>query len=64
MNYIRIYKKLYLSCKLTHINRGKKTRAFDYFEEKSKLKWIFEFIEVPKLKGKIIEIEIMKFNEY
>jgi len=62
MNQVRLYKQLYLPCKLVSLKGNTHTRCFEVFEEISPIIWKVEMPKVPKLRGKVKKIWIEFLN--
>ena len=56
INHIRIYKKMYLPCKLIEMNRRCETREIINPLEKSCIEWRFEFPKILKPSKKSIKL--------
>ena len=56
INAVRLYKKLYLPCKLVGVIRIIQTKCFEDFDKKSPIIWKFTMLIVPKPCGKIKSI--------
>ena len=55
INYVQIYKKIYLLCELVGSNGSKETNCKKYPFEKSCTRWKINFIKVRKPSKKTIE---------